>query len=85
MLLSTENVLLSRSKPWCSRTNAMWGGGVQWGMREDFGKDVRDMVENIGYDVRDKKFFARKKLQRQKSFTLISSYLSISISMHSML
>lgn len=43
------------------------------------------MVENIGYDVRDKKFFARKKLQRQKSFTLISSYLSISISMHSML
>lgn len=43
MLLSTENVLLSRSKPWCSRTNAMWGGGVQWGMREDFGKDVRDL------------------------------------------
>lgn len=43
------------------------------------------MVENIGYDVRDKQFFARKKLQRQKSFTLISSYLSISISMHSML
>lgn len=43
MLLSTENVLLSRSKPWRSRTNAMWGVGGRWGMREDFGKDVRDL------------------------------------------
>lgn len=40
------------------------------------------MIENIGYDVRDKKFFARKKLQRQKSFTLISSYLYQCIQCH---